>query len=77
VVTAKALAPFNRTIALCAPFVVPGGLIVGFLGGGLDAALESAKMEMSEHGMTLSKKMSYRLPGKGSTRWICFLRKEG
>ncbi len=76
-VTAKALAPFNRTITLCAPFVAAGGLLVGFLGSGLDEALESARNAMSAQGLSLFRKVPYRIPGKGSGRWICFIRREG
>jgi 16S rRNA (guanine527-N7)-methyltransferase len=77
VVAAKALAPFKKTITLCAPFVVPGGLLVGFLGSGSGATLESAKTEMGEQGMSLINKMPYQIPGKGERRWICFMRKGG
>jgi 16S rRNA (guanine527-N7)-methyltransferase len=76
VVTAKALAPLSRTITLCAPFVANGGLLVGFLGNRPDEALESAGSVMDGHGVSLFKKIPYRLPGKTSRRWIGFIRKE-
>ena len=77
VVTAKALAPFPRTVTLCAPFVASNGLLVAFLGSGLDEALESAQREMGVHGMSLYRKISYRITGQGARRWICLIRKEG
>ncbi len=76
VVTAKALAPLSKTIALCAPFVATGGRLVGFLGDRPDEALESARSVMDEHRVSLFKKIPYRLPGKTSRRWIGFIRKE-
>lgn len=76
VVTAKALAPFNRTISLCASFVGTGGLFVGYLGSGSDQALKDAEMVIDEHGMSLFRKVPYQIPGKESMRWIFLMRKE-
>jgi len=74
-VTAKALAPPEKTMAMGAPFVAPGGLLVGFWGAQAEHALFHAKGAMEMHGLSLVKKVSYCLPGKEKKRWIGFLQK--
>lgn len=74
-VTAKALAPLDKTITMCSPFVAPGGLLLGFWGAQAEQALAHAKKAMDEHRVSVEKKVCYRLPGKEKQRWIGLLRK--
>ena len=74
-VTAKALAPLEKTITMCAPFVAPGGLLVGYWGAQAEQTLAHATEVMDKHGVSVEKKVCYRLPGKKEKRWIGLLRK--
>ena len=75
-ITARAVARLGQTIAWCAPFLSPGGLLVSFLGGRAENALREDRQIMEEHRFVLYKVIPYLLPGKQSERKIIILKKK-
>ena len=75
-ITARALAPLAQTIRWCAPFLYPGGLLVGFLGRRADDELEKGRQIGERHQVSLHKVIPYSLPGKSSKRKTILLRKK-
>ncbi|MDY7037805.1 MAG: 16S rRNA (guanine(527)-N(7))-methyltransferase RsmG [Thermodesulfobacteriota bacterium] len=75
-ITARALAGLNQTMAWCAPFLCPEGLLVMYLGNLTDEDLRKSKQVMKSHGVILFKIAPYFLPGKKLKRNIFILKKE-
>ena len=67
-ITARALADLSQTLAWCAPFLFPGGLLVGFLGSRAEDDMKKSQRIMEEHSLVLFKMIPYILPGKSYTR---------
>jgi len=68
VITARALAGLSQTIAWCAPFLAPGGLLVSFLGGRVEEELRKSGHIREKQGVILYEKIPYLLPGKKTER---------
>jgi 16S rRNA (guanine527-N7)-methyltransferase len=77
VITARALAPLRQTVAWCAPFLRPGGLLVSFLGAGSREALAEAEEVMKSYRLVLHKAIPYILPGGKRERHTLILRRGG
>ena len=77
IVTARALAPFSRTIDLCAPLLRRDGVLVGFLGGSEGQDLRESQEAIDKHGLLVEREAAYFLPGKDSERISVILRKRG
>ena len=76
VVTARAVAGLREAVRLCAPHILPGGLLVGFVGGRREIALRDASERLSEAELELEASMCYRLPGmEGSRHTLLFRRR--
>ena len=75
-ITARAVARLGQTIAWCAPFLSPGGLLVSFLGGRAEDALRENRQIIEEHWVVLHKVIPYLLPGKQSERKIVIHKKK-
>ena len=76
-VTARALAELGQTLEWCAPFLIPGGLLVTFLGRYGDENLRNSRQIMEEQGIVLYKMIPYCLPGKKFRRnTVIFKKKE-
>lgn len=67
-ITARALAGLSQTLAWCAPFLFPGGLLVGFLGSRAEDDIKKSQRIMEEHSLVLFKMIPYILPGKSNKR---------
>jgi 16S rRNA (guanine527-N7)-methyltransferase len=72
-ITARALAPLDRTIALCDPFLSAGGGLIGYLGKGAEKLLADNAAVLRTHRLSVIRKIPYRLPGKKTDRMIVFL----
>ena len=77
VVTARALAPFPRTIDLCAPLLRRDGVLVGFLGGSEGQELRESQEAIDKHGLVVERRAAYSLPGKDLERISVILRRRG
>jgi 16S rRNA (guanine527-N7)-methyltransferase len=75
IITARALAPLERTLALCAPYLLPGGKIVSFQGAHFQKALRESGWVMKTHRLSLETSIPYRLPGKDFQRNILIFTK--
>jgi 16S rRNA (guanine527-N7)-methyltransferase len=75
IITARALAPLAQTLAWCAPYLMPGGLIVNFQGGQFAKVLEESADIIKEYTLFLYKSVPYKLPGKDSQRHILIFMK--
>lgn len=71
VVTSRAVTGLERMIALCAPLVSPGGLLVGF--AGRDAGVDARQVPRS---LTLERTLPYRLPDTAGTRHALLFRSD-
>jgi 16S rRNA (guanine527-N7)-methyltransferase len=67
-ITARALADLPQTLAWCAPFLFPDGLLVGFLGSRAEDDMKKSQRIMEEHSLVLFDMIPYILPGKSYTR---------
>jgi 16S rRNA (guanine527-N7)-methyltransferase len=75
-ITARAVAPLFQTMAWCAPFLKPDGLLVCFLGSGVQQALDKSGQIMERQGVYVYERIPYFLPGKKSERNVLIFRKE-
>lgn len=75
IITARALAPLTQTLAWCAPYLMPGGLIVNFQGSQFAKVLEESADIIKEYTLFLYKSVPYKLPGKDSQRHILIFMK--
>jgi 16S rRNA (guanine527-N7)-methyltransferase len=74
-ITARALTRLRQTVAWCAPFLSPGGLLIGFLGAGVNEELEECEKILSEERVITEKIIPYLLPGKNFKRHTIIFRK--
>jgi len=75
VVTARALAKLPRAITLCAPHVMPGGILVSFQGGPVQVLSDQYAEVIHLHGLLFQESIAYTLPGKKSERQILIFTK--
>jgi len=75
-ITARAVASLSQVVGWCAPFLAPGGLLVGFLGSRGRHALNECQEVMERHGLRPSSVIPYLLPNKKTERALVLLRKE-
>ena len=68
VITARALADLSQTVAWCAPFLAPGGLLVNFLGNRVEEDLRKSEPIRDKHRVILYEVVPYLLPGKKTER---------
>lgn len=77
VVTARALAPLDKTIELGAPYLSPEGLLVCFQGHHVDKAIRLCKGVIDQYGLVLHRKIPYNVPGTEKNRHIVFFKRKG
>jgi len=75
-VTARALAEFGKTLDGCAPLVNQGGLLVLYLGARAEENLKESERSVADHHLSVTKRISYVLPGKRSERHTIIFQKE-
>jgi 16S rRNA (guanine527-N7)-methyltransferase len=76
VVTARALAGFEETLASCAPWMMQGGLFVSFQGADATARLEASRPLLDARGLVLVQNLGYSIPGKPGERHVLIFRRE-
>lgn len=75
VVTARAVTGLRETVSLCVAHVLPGGMLVGFVGQHGESALSDASEVLREASLQLDASVRYRLPGtKGERNTLLFRR---
>ena len=74
-VTARAMAPLDKTILWCSPFLSPGGMLISYLGGNADMDLERHRKIMEDCSLLVHKSISYSLPGKPANRTVVIFKK--
>jgi 16S rRNA (guanine527-N7)-methyltransferase len=77
IVTARALAPLEKTCSICCPHLEAGGLLVTFKGSRVDQEIKDSERLMRELHLRLSKIVSYSLPETGGKRCLLILEKGG
>jgi len=68
IITARALASLPQTLAWCAPYLMPQGILVNFQGTQFQKALRESSLVMKEHRLLLKASIPYTLPGKDFQR---------
>jgi 16S rRNA (guanine527-N7)-methyltransferase len=75
IITTRALAHLPQTLAWCAPYLRPGGLIVNFQGSEFRDKLMESSGIIEKHRLELFKSIPYTLPGKHSQRHLLIFKK--
>jgi 16S rRNA (guanine527-N7)-methyltransferase len=75
VITARAVAQLRQTLIWCAPYLIPGGLLVNFQGNRFENAISTSLDVMKKHQLFLDKSIPYRLPGKASMRYVLIFKR--
>ncbi len=75
IITARALAPLPQILSWCAPYLMPGGLIVNFQGSQFGKTLEETSSIIKKYRLFHYKSFPYKLPGKDSQRHLLILMK--
>ncbi|MBW1887502.1 MAG: 16S rRNA (guanine(527)-N(7))-methyltransferase RsmG [Deltaproteobacteria bacterium] len=75
-ITARALAGLHQTIEWCSPFLLPGGLLVSFLGNRAEEDLKGCQQVMEDNCICFHRQIPYILPGKRSERNTVIFKKK-
>ncbi len=75
-ITARALAPLERTLQWCSPFLGQRGRMILFLGSDAGDALEKYAALIKAHHLHVTATYPYLLPGKTRRRHLVLLAKE-
>lgn len=76
IVTARALAPLNKTIHICSPHIMPGGLLVTFKGSHIHREIANSQGLMDDLGFEIKTKFAYRLPETRGERHLLILKRQ-
>jgi len=76
VVTARALAPLGKTVSICSPYLKQGSILVTFKGSQVNKEIQDTERLLEELHFTMSKRVPYRLPETGGSRYLIILKKE-
>jgi 16S rRNA (guanine527-N7)-methyltransferase len=76
VITARALAPLERIIGWCSPFLSSEGIIIGFLGSKAKISLQKSRYAMEDNSLMVDRLIPYSLPGMRSGRTLAVLKKQ-
>jgi 16S rRNA (guanine527-N7)-methyltransferase len=74
-VTARALAGPGKAVECCAPRVKQAGILVLYLGARAEDHLKESARLVEDHHLTMTKTLSYTLPGKRSERHTVIFKK--
>ena len=77
IVTARALAPLEKTCSICSPYLEAGGLLVTFKGSRVDQEIKDSERLMEELHLRVSKIVPYSLPETRGKRCLLILEKGG
>jgi 16S rRNA (guanine527-N7)-methyltransferase len=76
VVTSRAMAPFERTIQMCAAYVAHGGVLLTFHGQSPQKILNEHATAAKTEGLEIESVIPYQLPGVAGLRHLAVLRKK-
>ena len=76
IVTARALAPLEKTISICSAYLESDSLLVTFKGSRVDQEVEDSQRLMEELHFRISRRIPYNLPGTEGKRYLLILKKE-
>jgi 16S rRNA (guanine527-N7)-methyltransferase len=76
VITARALAPLERVIGWCSPFLSSKGMMIGFLGNEAKISLKKSRYAMKDNSLMVDRLIPYSLPGMRSGRTLAVLKKQ-
>jgi 16S rRNA (guanine527-N7)-methyltransferase len=76
IVTARALAPLKRTIHICSPHIMPGGLLVTFKGSHIHREKANSKGVIEGLGFVIETEAAYRLPETRGERHLLILKRQ-
>ena len=75
IITSRAMAPLPKLIGWCTPYLVPGGLMVAFLGNRFEDILAECEPLLKEKGLFVHDSKPYMLKGKELKRNLLILKK--
>jgi len=75
-VTARAMAPLDKTILWCSPFLSHDGMLICYLGGNAGENIERHRKIMKDCSLLVHKSISYSLPGKRANRTLVIFKKK-
>jgi 16S rRNA (guanine527-N7)-methyltransferase len=76
IITVRGVACLPKSLTWCAPYLVPGGLLMNFQGSEFEDALREAEDVLKRHRIFLYKAVPYKLPGKDCKRHLLIFKKE-
>ena len=76
IVTARALAPLKKTIGICSPHIMPGGLLVTFKGSHIHREKANSQGVMEGLGFVIETEAAYRLPEARGERHLLILKRQ-
>ena len=75
-VTARALAPLKKTIALCYPYMTKGGLLITYKGSRLNDEIQECAGSLDDLHLLIEKVVPYKLPEIKEQRYLVIVRRE-
>jgi 16S rRNA (guanine527-N7)-methyltransferase len=75
IITSRAMAPLPKLIGWCTPYLVPGGLMVAFLGNRFEDILAECEPLLKEKRLFVHDSKPYMLKGKELKRNLLILKK--
>ncbi len=76
IVTARALAPLKKTIGICSPHIMPGGLLVTFKGSHIHREKANSQGVIEGLGFGIETEAAYRLPETRGERHLLILKRQ-
>jgi len=76
VITARAFSHLSNTLALCAPLLKPGGIILNFQGSHFENVLKQCADVIKQCGLILHESIPYKLPGMDYKRHLFIFKKK-
>jgi 16S rRNA (guanine527-N7)-methyltransferase len=76
IITVRAVAYLPKILVWCAPYLMPGGLLVNFQGSEFEDALTAGEDILKRHRIFLYKAVPYKLPGKDCERNLIIFKKK-
>jgi 16S rRNA (guanine527-N7)-methyltransferase len=75
IVTARALAPLTKTIAICFPYIRPGGILVTFKGSDIDREIVDSSAVIEDLDLSIQTNAAYCLPETRGERHLLVLKR--
>ena len=75
-VTARAMAPLDKTIQWCSPFLSSGGMLICYLGGEAREKMERHRKMIEDCSLLIHQSISYSLPHRQVNRTLVIFKKK-